>query len=388
MAALLLSARAARAEKAPVQVQPRVTFTFGKEIRFEARFDPADEVKEATIFYRPEWQQGETFTGSLVFARDGAAVFTHDMQQTPLPPFVNIFYWFRVTLKDGTAYTTPSFSFVLEDNRFQWQSMENPPFRVYWYKGSTAFAQSILDAAAQGLMQAQELWAAAPPQDTVAIYVYADAQTLQSALGAEGWVAGHASPAYHALFVALADTPQQASDIRRLVPHELAHYLLYQQTGPAGYRSLPMWLNEGLASANERSPNPDYPIVLKEALENHRLIPIKGLCYGFPVDASGALLAYAESASFTNYLLHRYGRSTLRALITAYADGMDCEAGAEQVLHESLYRLDRDWQAETFNVGKWSQLFRHMLPWLVLLLVLLLSLAAGAWVISLQGSKG
>ena len=371
-----------------MQVYPRVTFTFGEEIHFEVRFDPAEAVKEATIFYRPKWQQGETFTAPLVFAPGGAATFTHNLKQTPLPPFVEIFYWFRLTLKDGTAYTTPSFAFTLEDNRFRWQSMENPPFRVHWYEGSTAFAQSILDAAAQGLVQAQELWGAPPPPETVAIYVYADTPTLQSALGAEGWVAGHASPAYGALFVALADTPQQASDIRRLVPHELAHYLLYQQTGPAGYRSLPTWLNEGLASANEISPNPDYPIVLQEALENHRLIPIKDLCHGFPLDASGALLAYAESASFTKYLLHRYGRSTLHTLVIAYADGMDCEAGAEQVLHESLYRLDRDWQAETFNLGKWSQLFQRMLPWLVLLLGLLLSLAVGAWVISLQSSKG
>jgi len=277
---------------------------------------------------------------------------------------------------------------VLEDNRFQWQQMENPPFRVHWYRGDTAFAQNILDAAVQGLVQAQEIWAAPYPQTTVAIYVYADAQALQSALGAEGWVAGHASPAYNALFVALADTPEQTALIRRLVPHELAHYLLYQQTGPAGYRSLPTWLNEGLASTNELSPNPDYAIVLREALENHRFIPITDLCHGFPTDASGALLAYAESASFTDYLLHRYGRSTLRALIAAYADGMECNAGAEHILGEPLRRLDRDWQAETFNLGKWAQLFQHMLPWLALLLGLLASLAMGAWAISLQSGKG
>ncbi len=383
LASLIMPLLVARAEQAPVEIQPRVVYTFGEQILFEARFQPADAVREAVVFYRPQRQQGETYSGQMSLEGEGTAFFAHNLQQAPLPPFVTVYYWFHLTLKDGSTYTTPSFTFYLEDNRFQWEHMSNPPFEVYWYQGNAQFAQSILDAAAQGIAKAQETWLAPPPQ-AVNIYVYADAQALQSALGAEGWVAGHASPAYGALYVALNDTPQQTAEIRRLVPHELAHYLLYQQTGPTGYRNIPVWLNEGLASSTEITPNPDYATTLHQAVTQGRLIPIENLCQGFPDDASGALLAYAEAASFTQYLLHRYGRSAMHNLVAAYAEGLECNAGAERVLGQPLSRLARDWQADTFRLGRWQQTLQRLTPWLLILGGVLLSLTLGAWLVSLQ----
>jgi len=259
--------------------------------------------------------------------------------------------------------------------------MSNPPFEVFWYQGSAPFAQKVLDAAAQGARRAQENWLA-PLPERVKIYVYADAQSMQSALSTQGWIAGHASPAYGALYVTLPDTPSQTTEIRRLVPHELAHYLLYQQTGDSGYHNIPAWLNEGLASGVELSPNPDYAIALRQAADDGRLIPMRDLCHDFPNDASGALLAYAEAASFTQYLLQRYGRSTMHALITAYAEGLGCDAGAEYTLGEDLDHLTRAWQANSLHAGQWSQTFQDMLPWLLLLGGIVLSLVVGAWLVS------
>jgi len=372
---------AARADGAPVEVYPRVVYTFGEQILFEVHFKPDNVVREAVIFYRPQWQRGETLHGQMSLEDDNTAFFVHDLQQAPLPPFITVRYWFRLTLADGSSYTTPPFVFQLEDNRFQWQQMSDLPFTVFWYQGDAPFAQKVLDAATQGARRAQEKWLA-PVPEAVNIYVYADAQAMQSALSTQGWVAGHASPAYGALYVTLADTPSQAVEIRRLVPHELAHYLLYQQTGETGYHNIPVWLNEGLASSVELSPNPDYAITLRQAVTNRRLIPMRDLCHDFPNDASGALLAYAEATSFTQYLLHRYGRSAMHNLIAAYAEGLDCNAGAQRILGQPLDRLEQAWLAETFHVGRWSQAIQHMRPWLLLLAVILLSLAAGAWLVS------
>ncbi len=377
LVALFPRASTARAQEV-VQVHPSVTFTFGEQILFQVRLQPAAPVEQVMLFYHPALRQGHTYTGEMSLEPDGSAYFVHDLQQKPLPPFSRVYYWFRLTLKDGTTYTTPSFSFVLSDNRFQWQAMQAGPFQVNWYEGDAAFAQSVLDAAAMGLVRAQELWLAPTPEH-VDIYVYADVAALQQAIGAEQWVAGHASPTLGALYVALPPGPQQPMEIRRLVPHELAHYLLYQLTGDAGYRSLPMWLSEGLASNTELSPNADYAAALDRAVRTERLLPITALCHTFPNDASGAFLAYAESESFTAYLLRRYGRNTIHTLILTYAQGVDCEAGAEQVLGEPLNRLARDWQADVFNLRRATVILTKMLPWLILGLVLVASLGMGAW---------
>ncbi len=362
-----------------VQVDPAVTFTFGEQILFQVRLQPAASVTKVVLFYHPALRQGHTYAGEMTLEPDGSAYFVHDLQQNPLPPFAPVYYWFRITLKDGTTYTTPSFSFVLEDNRFEWQEMQSGPFVAKWYEGDAAFAQKVLDAAVSGLVKAQEAWLAPTPKETVTIYIYADLSTLQKALGAEQWVAGHASPTLGALYVALPSGPQQELDIRRLVPHELVHYLLYQFAGDAGYHSLPTWLNEGLASNAELVPRVEYAAVLNRAVKEGHLLPIADLCHAFPNDASGALLAYAESASFTEYLLRRYGRTTMHNLVGVYAQGVACDEGAEQVLGESISRLDRDWQAEVFHLHRTALVLAQMFPWLLLGLVLVASLGLGAW---------
>lgn len=360
----------------PVQSFPTVTYAFGKQIHFRVRFRPAGQVQRAEVFYRPAWLQGNTLFADLTPTEKGDWTFDHDLQRVPFPPFVTIYYWFHLVLNDGSDYTTPSFSFVLQDNRFKWQHFSAPPFRVWWYRGDARMAQRVVDAGSEGLSRVRALWLAPPPSQ-VDIYVYADPQALQTALGSEGWVAGHASPAFGALFVLLPPGPQQQGEIRRLVPHELAHAILYRQLGAAGYRSLPAWLNEGLASNCELDPNPDYRQILDDAVRQHRLIPIVDLCTGFPADTSGALLAYAESASFVDYLLHRYGRSAMQTLVLAYGQGIDCKEGVPQVLGTSLPRLDRAWQRKALRTGSWWETLMPFWPWLALAGAMLFSLWLG-----------
>lgn len=124
-----------------------------------------------------------------------------------------------------------------------------------------------------------------------------------------------------------------------LIPHELAHVMLYRSVGE-GYASLPVWLSEGIASLAELYPNPDYEQALTVASQDASLLPIAELCDTFPLDASRASLAYAESQSFVRFVRDIYGSSTLFLLISAYADGMSCEQGVVRTLNSSLANLD------------------------------------------------
>ena len=40
--------------------------------------------------------------------------------------------------------------------------------------------------------------------------------------------------------------------MNRYFPHEITHLLVDQAATPAGYRYVPEWLDEGLATANEQ----------------------------------------------------------------------------------------------------------------------------------------
>jgi hypothetical protein len=206
------------------------------------------------------------------------------------------------------------------------------------------------------------------------MYIYPDYQALQSALSpsSAAWVAGHADPDLGVIVAAIPPGFDQQTFTEQRIPHELMHILLYQYTRP-GYRSLPTWLNEGMASQAELYPNSDYKLVLDDAVQRGALIPMTELCGPFPRDASQALLAYAQSASFVDYIHRTYGGAKLQTLISTYANGLSCERGAQQALGRSLTQLERGWQREALSVDITAATAANLLPWVVLLLVALLT---------------
>ena len=154
------------------------------------------------------------------------------------------------------------------------------------------------------------------------------------------------------------------------IPHELMHIALYE-LAKMRYDNLPVWFKEGLAAHVELFPNQDYRVMLDYAIDNDSLIPLSNLCKSFPPDATSALLAYAQSESFTSYLIDTYGTEGMERLVTEYANGLDCDRGARVALKKSLAQLERQWRAELLNENPTLTAFNNLLPWLIIMLVVL-----------------
>ena len=152
----------------------------------------------------------------------------------------------------------------------------------------------------------------------------------------------------------------------------------------AAYDRLPTWLQEGIALQVEQYSSVDYSQVLSIATRNKALLPINALCGPFPADASGAMLAYAESDSFTRYLHDTYGTSGLQALIQAYTDGLSCEQGASRALSLPLSRLDLNWQQAVLGADISGVAFQNLLPYLIILALMLI---IPAWRLGLNLQK-
>ena len=348
----------------------RVEYQFGEEIHFSAQIKADNPIKEILLVFR-DVNEENTRVISLTADEAGRVSYRYDAHENLLRPFAKIFFWFQVTLEDGTKQTSEKYFFIYSDNRFEWQTREENNIRVHWSEGDEAFGLAALDAARNGLVNIQSLF----PVDTsqpIDIYIYNSPTDLQNALfmGGESWVAGHASPALGIVFAAIPPSPQQQISMQRHIPHELAHILLYRQIGE-NYNRLPTWLLEGTASISELYPNPDYQLALEHALENDALIPISALCPPFPRDASQTFLAYAESTSFTRYLYTNYGSSGLDDLISAYADGLSCEAGTQRVFGKSLDYLDANWQESVLGANLLGVAFHSLAPYLFLLALFL-----------------
>jgi hypothetical protein len=369
--ALLLSDRPALAQAQIVDAS--VEYRFGEAITFKARVEAGFPVKAARIEIRKQGDSGRLEApvqadpgGDLEYHLDLKAL---EPGQNPPRAFSRVDYVFYVTLDNGEEISSQEFSFFYGDNRFPWKEKESGSIRVHWYEGDEAFAQSVLDAADLGLQKAQDLLSLRVRAE-INLFVYANSSEMQSALLAgQNWVAGQTAPDLGVALVSLPPgLPDTRFEARRQIPHELMHILLYQRLVRA-YADLPAWLNEGLASMAELSPNADYQTMLENAVRNDALIPMASLCGTFPSDYSSALLSYAESTSFTFFLYRQFGSSGLDKLVNQYADGLDCASGVEAAFGSPLEQLEQRWLDETFGTNAYQQAFGDLMPWAVLLLL-------------------
>lgn len=363
-------------QTAPVQVlEMWVDYRFGDEVLFQARVKSDLPVQAAITFFQSQ-ADAHTQIGmaSITKMESGELLlaYTHQSSEYTIPAFSQIDYRFEIMLEGGRVFRTPTASFAYTDNRFEWRDLEEGSIRVHWVEGDVQFAQMVVDVAQKGKSNVQNLLPL-PAPGQLDIYVYPDAASLQAALhpAASDWVAGHADPTLGVILVTLPSGPEQRLITEQRIPHELMHIMLYQATN-LGYSNVPTWLNEGLATQAELYPNPDYRIILEDTVDKGGLIPMGSICEGFPREASNALLSYAQSASFTNYLYRAYGTTGLQNLVTAYANGLDCQRGAQAALGKDLNQLERAWQRNDLSQNVASTALNNLLPWLVLLGLLML----------------
>jgi hypothetical protein len=344
---------------------------FGQQVVLRAKIQSDRPVSQAQAFMRAEGE-ANTIIFEANVDEDGNLLARHEIADGRLRPFAEIAYWFRLFFDDGTSFDSPQSSFHYNDNRFAWQTLEDGNLRIHWYAGDLAFGQSALDAARNGVERASLLLSTNLSQP-VDIYIYADSTDLRATIEASGqaWVGGHASPDLYLALVSVAPGPEQALGMERKIPHELAHILTYAVAGEH-YGLLPLWLREGIATISEIYPSPDYLRSLEYAVENESLLSFSTLCGDFPVDASSRFLAYAQSESFTRYLVDQYGISGLNRLIRAYADGLGCEQGAQRALGASLSELEYSWRAERLGEDRLGLAFKNLAGYILVFAVLLL----------------
>ncbi len=361
---LLASFHLAGAENSVTVLSQDVEYEFGEQLRFHARIESQEQIESVELILAAP--DVPTFVGSVTFSSSGELRFVYDLSQRPLRLFSTVSYYYRFRTEGGEELKSQTYSFPYVDNRFQWQSLEAEKFNVYWYERDVTFARDVLDAAEAGREEVLELLQRPKNNRHISIYVYAQQEDLQSTLtlSESSWVGGHADPELGSVVVALPPGADRDLQIQRQIPHEITHVMLYRFMGD-GYQYLPRWANEGIASQMELFPNPEYDVLLEKAHQEGRLIPIRDLCHTLPGDPDQVRLAYAESSSLLSYIMREYGITAVRALISAYDQGVSCDRGVEMTLNRNLDTLEREWKRDVFGGGVWDLIGGIYLPVLI-----------------------
>jgi hypothetical protein len=273
---------------------------------------------------------------------------------------------------DGRQLTVEHEPFSYEDNRFEgWQSLEGQHVAVHWYDGDVAFGALALGVAEQAIDRVREMidpaLALSEPFD---LYLYASEADLAPALPATGreWMAGQAYPELRVALAVVPPGPESGLAMRRLIPHELTHLLLYEAMGSRSGR-LPPWLNEGLAVVSSQVPDPDEELLLGRALRSGQLPSLESLCYSFPRQDDQVRLAYAQSGSVVRFIQENYGRSAVGRLVDLYGDGLSCRRGVRDALDVSLESLEKQWRESLGVRPQGMVVLKEAMPWLLLILL-------------------
>lgn len=353
-----------------------LTYRFGESLTLKGKILTQNPPKELNLILEADSQ---TVVQPLSIDDQGNFEYQQNFQRLLLRPFARVEYWLEGVLQDGTPFTTSKREFLYEDNRFPWKTRSQAPFQVHWRQGDLQFAQTALKVAKEAQLAVKRL---IPVEENrlIDIYIYETPGELRQVLQNTnaGWVGAHADPDLDVILIAVSEGLDQRLQMEQQIPHELMHIYLYHYY-PTAYANMPVWLQEGLATAVEFYPNPEYYPLLETAWQNQSLFNITGLCQSFPSEAARVYVAYAQSAAIVQYLIDQYGIEKIRLLIDAYGEQMDCEAAFYRTYGFSLAQLEGEWQKARFGETNSTRALANLAPWGVLLVFVLFMPLVVSW---------
>ncbi len=347
-----------------------ITYEYGSYLTFQSQITISNNPNEAYLLFKAD---GDDTSHIIPIKLDGQgnSFLRYDMSEGKLRPFSTIRFHYLLKFSGGDERTSDEFVFQYEDNRFKWQVLTGDKLTIHWYEGGQAFGQEALDAAQRGIKKIQELLLVEQSQK-IDIYIYSNFDDMDSAMkiGDLSKFGDHAAPGLRLGLIDITSGPEQVMELGRKIPHELAHILTYDLMGER-YFQLPEWLREGIALQVELSANPDFSEALTRAAKEDALLPMSELCREFPPEAGRHFLAYAESASFTKYIIDKFGQTGILALNGAYGSGLDCRQGMQEALGKSLDQEDAQWKASVLGKNSLLVAASNLFPYIAILLVIL-----------------
>ncbi len=319
---------------------------FPSDLTFEIAVE--DEASELVSIQLSFWMrgQGSETVAPLEFApaREVRASYRWNTEKITIAPGIPIEYYWVISDEAGQRLRTETRSVYYEDIRFDWQVQENADIAVLWYRGGEEVGQQLF-ASAVSALQRLSVTTEAKLEFPIRVVVYASEADFRSAFPyVNEWVGGRAFTEA-ALIVLYADADPGSLEwtLKRGIPHEIAHILFHQATQHP-YSSPPTWLNEGLALYSEEAAHDGERARVRRAVQRGELLSLAQISGSFPPDPEAAGLSYAESLSTVEFILDRYGRETVAALLRAFKEGKSTDEAMRQVFGLSLEGFEMEWK--------------------------------------------
>ncbi len=337
---------------------PQTSGTFNQGIDFSIRLTASEAPSRVELqitypaatgpFVVPLTSPAAAGTSTLHYTLDTSGS-GHLMPNTPISSS-----WVAYPQGGGDPVRSQPTSYRYLDATQQWQTLRDGIVTVHWTQGPTSFAQKAAEVAVKAITTDATLLGI-NETTPVDFFIYADDASFRAALGpgTRENVGGEAVTEIRTLFAEL--TPNILNDpwVSIVITHELTHQVIDDATNNP-YRTLPRWLNEGVAVYQSEGNTTSYRGQVQDAVASGDLLPLTALGWQFPTNPQKTVLAYAESVSAVDYIVRTYTKAALVKLILAYKDGPTDDEAMTAAIGKGMAAFQAEWY-QSIGAGAPSQ---------------------------------
>jgi hypothetical protein len=346
---LLLASRPAMPAHAQGNIQvasDRAVLQFPESATFQAEFTASANITAVTLEYGVDQLTCGTVIAKafpeITPSKDIQVEWTWDMRQSgSLLPGASLWWRWVVTDASGAQFTSPQKTILWLDDVHDWKVISGGKINLHYYEGGSTFGNELHDTAVQALNRLTKEVGIGTDKP-VDILIYASQSDLRDSILFEpAWVGGLAVPETNSVIIAAS--PDNLDYGKSTAAHELTHVLVGHLTFSClGF--VPTWLNEGLAVYGEGGPQADEQGFLDQAVSDNTLMSLRSLSGNFP-ESDLTYLAYGESGSVVDFLIRKYGRDKMNALLLALKNGATADDALQAVYGFDTDGLEDAWRA-------------------------------------------
>jgi len=269
--------------------------------------------------------------------------YTLDTRDLTTPPLMAYLFHWEVVDADGNKVQSEELLIHYEDNRYDWQVLENDDIGVWWHDRPETFGQTIFDIAADAVSYQKQLFQAELDFQMKIMISNTEEEFNSWHHIDHDWIGGQTFSNFGITNQIVEGEYYQEVWLNGVIPHEISHiffnHVVYNPTV-----SVPVWINEGVAQYNEFITHEWEMNLVESAAAEGELVPLTALEDGFgSYDVDRIYLSYAEAYSAAAYLVEIYGNEGLSTLLAAYKEGEKTEGAFQTALGISVDQFEKDW---------------------------------------------
>ena len=240
----------------------------------------------------------------------------------------------------------------VQDTNYVWKEIQGDGYRVIYpeqLRRRALDVSHIYGAHLGRISQDLDL----PFDKTIPVFIYPSQKEYETTNIVTGLVRG--SGGFTEFFKERVVFPVASNDkrLQRLALHEITHavQLKYLLDGP--YRSLqiiltgvlsPLWFMEGVAQYESNSWDATTAMYVRDAVMDHRLIPLNQLRGFSHLPPHQIRLAYYQSDLFIQFLVDTYGQDTIPRLLRLIKNKLNLRSALHQITGKDPNHLEWAWR--------------------------------------------